>query len=263
MADLHTHVLPAVNDGARDVDEGVAALEALSAAGVTSLVATPHFAASLLDSDAVATEVLDRCDRALAELGAALAESAATFRLERGVELKLDAPTPRLDDDRLRLAGTRFVLVEFAGFRVPPYAASQLRSIVDIGWVPVLAHPERYTGLAGAWPEIESWRDIGVRFQLTHGSLVGSYGDRPAAAARALLAAGWIDYLSTDYHSRGEQGVEPALEGLRKCEGGAAVVRLLTDSNPHRLLDDEKPVSMPPVAVPELGRWRGRRQFRL
>jgi protein-tyrosine phosphatase len=72
--------------------------------------------------------------------------------VHRGAEVALDTPDPDLSDDRVRLAGTRFVLVEFAYMTVPPNAGSVLRRIRDAGWVPVLAHPERYTRLGGASP---------------------------------------------------------------------------------------------------------------
>lgn len=204
--DFHNHVMPGVDDGARDLEEALAAVAAFEAEGVEVVVATPHFPASRTERPATLLDRLERMDEAFEALREGVERAGATVRLERGAEIRLNAPDPNLADARLRLAGTRFVLVEFSAFQMPPYGSAQLAEIRDQGWIPILAHPERYFGMAGALHEVEEWREHAY-FQVNAGSLLGEYGPAPRKAARLLFEHGWVDYLSSDFHARGEPGL--------------------------------------------------------
>lgn len=265
LVDFHCHVIPGVDDGAADVDQGLAALQAFRDQGVGTVVATPHLDASVTERTELLSGRLAAFDAGLAELEASLADSGLDIRLERGTELKLDAPEPRFGDDRVRLAGTRFVLVEFVGFQVPPYGARQLASIRDEGWLPILAHPERYRGLEQAFDRAFAWREAGAYFQLNAGSLTGYYGPEVEKAARRMLELGWADYLASDYHSRGLPHVAEALEVVRGATADeddpapAEAARLLAEINPARMLEGLEPFGVPPIAFAR--RRRGLRQF--
>src|SRR5687768_15502280 len=98
MIDFHNHVIPGVDDGAADLSQALAALEAFAAQGVGTVVATPHVSgASTLDPP-VLQRTLARIDRGWEELCAAAAGAAAAVRLERGAEVMLDVPAPDLSD---------------------------------------------------------------------------------------------------------------------------------------------------------------------
>lgn len=266
MVDFHNHILHGVDDGARDLEEAVAAVATLHLQGVGTVVATPHFPASHTERPDRMLERLERMDEAFAALRDRVEERGLAVRLERGAEIRLNAPEPDLSDPRLRLAGTHFVLVEFSAFQMPPYGAAQLAVLREAGWIPVLAHPERYAGIARA-PEVAAeWREHAF-FQVNAGSLIGEYGPEPRRAARLLLERGWADYLSSDYHARGSPGLVSARELLLEAEGldpaGGArpgrteadedgeegqsepVARLLTRVNPSRLLRNREPLAVP------------------
>lgn len=290
--DFHNHVMPGVDDGARDVAEGVAAVAAFEAEDVGVVVATPHFPASRTERPATLLDRLERMDEAFEALREGVERAGLAVRLERGAEIRLNAPDPNLTDPRLRLAGTRFVLVEFSAFQMPPYGSAQLAEIRQQGWIPILAHPERYAGMAGALHEVERWREHAY-FQVNAGSLLGEYGPAPRKAARVLFEHGWVDYLSSDFHARGEPGLlasralletgripsgpgsVPAHEpddatadaagpaGDRPSDadpGPAKVTDLLTEVNPRRLLEDREPLPVPPVEI-EASVWERVRGF--
>lgn len=255
MIDFHSHLMPAVDDGAASLDESREALARMREAGVTALVTTPHFQASRTDDPARLAKGLEELDRGWEQLRALAAEEFPDLRVERGVELMLDSPRPVLDDERLRLAGTKFVLVEFPFQGVPPGAGRALFDLKVAGWPPVLAHPERYTqpgpgGLAGP----DEWRRVGAALQVNWGSLAGRYGKGPHDLAWALLERGWADYLSSDYHARGRLGVETA-RGLILARGGEHQLELLTEQNPARLLRGEPPLPVPPLAPRRRSVW--------
>lgn len=259
MVDVHTHVLPAVDDGAADLDEAIAAIRTLADAGVTTLVATPHFRASTLERPVAADGRLARFDEACAELESARAREQIAVSVTRGAEILLDAPAPDLSDPRLRLGGTRFALVEFMGFRVPAYGRNQLTALGTNGWVPVLAHAERYVGLAAVLDRVPEWKESGVRLQVNCGSLTGRFGPRARSMASELLARGLVDFMASDFHCRGDPEIESAVAWLEAREGGDEAARLLMVDNPRRMLDNEDPLPVPPVTGGGAGRstiWR-------
>lgn len=245
MIDFHSHLLPAVDDGAASLDESRAAIRAMTEQGVEALVVTPHLEASLTDRPEELARVLAGLDAAFLAVRTMVDEEFPGVRLERGVELMLDHPGPALEDPRLRLAGTTFLLVEFPGMLVPPHSVSALYDLKVKGWRPIVAHPERYRNLASV-DEVEEWRTVGALTQLNAGSLLGRYGDRAREIAWGLLERGWADYLSSDYHARGGLRLKEAGDALRKA-GGTAQLELLTRVNPARMLAGEEPDHVPPL----------------
>jgi protein-tyrosine phosphatase len=143
VVDFHNHVLPAVDDGAQDLDEAHAGLLAFRAAGVTTVVCTPHIDASLTLQPAALRERLHEFDVAWATLGEHARTHFPEMRFERGVELLLDVPQPDLSDSRLRIAGGKFFLVEFPFMTVPPQSSNVIAAFRAGGYSPIIAHPER------------------------------------------------------------------------------------------------------------------------
>jgi protein-tyrosine phosphatase len=250
LVDVHNHVVPGVDDGARDEVEAVAALERLVAEGATAVLTTPHFRGSLTLAPAIQAQRLAELDRGWERLLAA--PGLPPVELFRGAEILLDLPEPQPDDERVRIAGGPFVLVEFPYMAVPPSATRPLEWLRSAGWVPVLAHPERYDG-AGTSKEAvvasaRRWRDAGAYLQVNGPSLLGRYGDGPRRRAAALLEAGLVDYFGSDYHSRGE----PMIDDYRTAmlQGGHQDAwTLLTQTNPSRMIQGQPPLPVPAVTL--------------
>jgi protein-tyrosine phosphatase len=261
IVDLHTHVLPGVDDGARDLEESIAAISALMADSVTTVVATPHWRASLQERPERAGRRLEFFDAAWELLLEEVEKRALDIRLKRACEVKLDAPRVALEDERLRLAGTRFVLVEFAALQLPPFGGNQLGAIAEADFTPVLAHPERYAGILASLERAEKWRHDGTLFQVNGGSLLGRHGGPAEAAAREFLSRGWVDTLASDYHARGEPDVAAVRDRLISLDGGAEIAELLLSTNPARLLAGEPPLEVPACKLPSSGRWSGLRRW--
>jgi protein-tyrosine phosphatase len=246
MIDFHNHLIPGVDDGAASLDESRAALEAYRAQGATAVVATPHLRATLADTPAELDGYLAEVDAAwgrLRELGAA---EFPGLRLERGFEVMLDTPSPRLSDPRLRLAGTAFVLVEFPFMSVPPNAETTLFGLKVSGWTPVIAHPERYANADAAGRAAAGWKHVGALLQVNAGSILGKYGPEARDRAWTLLEQGLADFVCSDYHARGTLHLAACREALAAA-GGEEQARLLTEENPARLLAGEQPLPVAPL----------------
>lgn len=260
VTDFHNHVIPGVDDGARDAAQARAAVEALLREGVRTVIATPHFSAALTHDALGFAQRLAALDAGWAELQQAARDCGA--RLERGAEIALDAAAVDLADPRIRLAGTAFALVEFAYMTVPPNSAALLASIRGRGWRPILAHPERYWTAEAAMDLARSWKAAGAYLQVNGASLLGRYGAEPRRAARRLLELGMADYVASDYHARGEPRIGAYRRALEEL-GGTEHAELLLDVNPHRILLDEPPLPVPPTTGRRIGMWqRIRRRLR-
>jgi protein-tyrosine phosphatase len=245
LVDLHNHLVPGVDDGARDVGQALDALARLAAEGVVAVITTPHFSGALTHSPERQARRLAELDRGWAVLEGAAERPAVS--LHRGVELMLDVPDPRVEDPRLRIGGGAFLLVEFPHMMVPPASERVLERLRGEGWYPVLAHPERYEGMDPALSLPRRWREAGAYLQLNGPALVGRYGQRVRARALALLRAGLVDYLGSDYHSRGEPRIGEYRQWLRDREGLEAL-ELMSETNPTRLLEGIPPLPVPPLA---------------
>lgn len=255
MLDFHNHLMPGVDDGAADLDESRFGLRAMLEQGVTTIITTPHIRASQTHRPEELYEYLIQLDTAFSALKKLAESEFPELRVERGVEMMLDVPSPLLIDDRMHLAGTSFVLVEFPFMNIPPHSTIPLREIRATGVIPVIAHPERYSNMAGNLEIIESWRDAGACIQINSGSLVGLHGATAKRLVWQILERGWADYLSSDYHSRGRCAVRDCAAALLE-RGGAAQLRALTVTNPERMLRSEPPLPVIPLEEMQLKFWQ-------
>lgn len=240
MIDLHCHLLPGVDDGARTLAQSVAVLDRLAAEGVTDVCLTPH----LLASQAVAGPPAMH-DEAFAGLAAARSDRAP--RLHRGAEVMLDRPLSAVvgQDRRVTLAGTRYLLVEFPRLVAREVVGRALARVVDTGLIPLLAHPERYSCCT---PDaVATWREAGSCIQVDATTLLAARGR--GARARALVREGLADLVAADNHGDG-RSIAAGRTWLVE-QGGARQADLLTRDNPAAVLADRAVTPVPPLALHE------------
>jgi protein-tyrosine phosphatase len=260
-ADFHSHVIPGVDDGAASDAESAAALQAFVEQGTERLIATPHVDGSLTLRPAALAVRLAEIDAGWDRLSALARGQFPRLTIRRGAEVMLDTPEPDLSDDRLRLGGGTFVLVEFPYMSVPPRSTGVLRALAAGGVTPVIAHPERYAGMTPRSRLPAEWRGAGALLQVNAGSITGRYGTQARLNALALLEAGLADYVCSDYHARGRLPTAGARRVLVEL-GGAEQAELLTVTNPARLFDARKPLPVAPLRPrrttwDRLRRWLG------
>lgn len=248
--DLHSHLVPGVDDGAPSLDDALEGVGRMIDAGIRHIVTTPHLDGSLTRRPDAFASRMERMDRAWGRIRDAASEMHPDLDFRRGHEVMLDLPDVDLSDDRVRLGGTSFVLVEWPGFRIPPETSRVLSRIRFGGLRPVIAHPERYHGLDSDLEMVGEWRRARALLQVSYGSLVGRYGAQARRNAFRLLERGWVDYLSTDFHGRPylELYVAEARRAVVE-EGGEEQFELLAGENPRRLLRDEEPLPVPELSL--------------
>jgi protein-tyrosine phosphatase len=253
VLDFHNHMIPGVDDGSASLEESLVALENMWEQGITHVITTPHFAASTVKQRAEFESQMAHIDASWAVLMAAVRDHLPRMKLDRGVELALDDPNPVVTDPRLRLAGTRFALVEFPDLTLPLNSVQPLLRLKVNGVTSIVAHPERYENLAPPFEILRAWKQAGAFLQLNAGSLVGAYGARVQRNAWHCLESGLVDYISSDYHARGTCLMAGARERL-VASGGISQLRALTEYNGDRLVDGLDPTPVAPLERPK-SRW--------
>ena len=255
LIDIHSHLVPGVDDGARNMASVLDSIERMTLHGIRRIVTTPHLEGSLtLDLDRLEVR-LDTVTQAWEQAAEAIGQSFPEVEYRRGHEVLLDVPNVDLSDSRLRLAGTSFVLVEWPRLQIPPGTVPVLERIVGQGYRPIVAHPERYHGMGVALHLAQQWREAGAFLQVNYGSLAGRFGSGPQATAFRLLRRGWADYLASDFHGHVKLKLYKteawdALEAL----GAEEALGYLCRTNPGRVLTDEPPLAVPPLPA-ERGFW--------
>ncbi len=247
MIDLHSHLLPGVDDGSRSVAQSVEVLARMAAEGVTDVVLTPHLEASRILEGPPPSH-----DEAFAKLVTAVPRS---IRLHRGAEVMLDkALTPRaVSTRRVTLAGTRHILVEFTRLAAGRSVSAAVEQLVASGLVPLVAHPERYAACTPSM--IAHWRVLGALTQVDANTLFE--GTTRGRRARGLLAEGLADVLAADNHGDKRS---LAIPWARLVEAGFRdEAQLLMRDNPAAILSDKQCVVVPPLEIPVslLSRLRG------
>lgn len=242
MIDIHSHLLPGVDDGSSSIDQSVAVLQRFAADGVTVLVCTPHLNASQAHVAPFA-----RHGEILAELRQ---HAPPEIELRLGWEIMLDAPGIDLTAPYLALGSSRALLVEFTRGGLPRGGSIELRRIARSGRIPILAHPERYYGCT--LEHVQEWRAMGVVIQTDASMLMGR--GTPADLARDMLAAGLIDVLASDNH--GDARALAAARDWLLQRGGEEQAHLLTHHNAGLVLSDEDPIPVPPLSPGFLARMK-------
>ncbi|HWB81573.1 MAG TPA: CpsB/CapC family capsule biosynthesis tyrosine phosphatase [Nannocystaceae bacterium] len=205
--DCHCHAIPGVDDGSRDMEMSLAMLRLLQAAGARTIVCTSHMYPGKYDNTP------DILRRAFEPLERARDDARIAVKLELGAEHFLDDRLPEriLAGEVLPFGPERYVLFETpTGEHVPPALWQSVHAITSRGFVPLLAHVERYHWLRGEDGDdvCEDLRAAGVRFQCnrTVGKVnVPGEGHRGRFIAK-LIARGWVDEVGSDLHRATDEG---------------------------------------------------------
>ena len=205
--DMHSHLIPGIDDGAKTMEESLELIRGLIQLGYSGAITTPHVMGDYYPNTAAIIQ--NGCE----ELRRAIRQAGLNFRLEASAEYNLDSYTAELfaQGDILPMLGKR-ILVELSFFGAPPDLENRIFQLRLQGYFPILAHPERYSYYLGNLKALERIRDLGCDLQVNILSLTGHYGPQVAKWAKTLLDKEMVSYLGTDMHHAGHlQELQAAL----------------------------------------------------
>ena len=246
MIDIHTHVLPGVDDGAEDLDDALALLAMAADSGVDTVVTTPHCNIPGEYKNYACPE-LDALWRAL---GREVQRAGIPVRLCRGMEIFATEDLPELlAEQRVwTLNGMPYFLTEFAFGEDPGFCFDVLHRCRERGFRPVIAHPERYLFVQDDPAIAYEWCTLGYGLQLNKGSLLGRFGRETQLTAERLMDHGLVACVASDAHSPVQRTTH--MEEIRRYlidRWGGEYARLLLEDNPSRILTGRDLLGYEPI----------------
>ena len=237
MIDLHMHILPGLDDGASTMEDAIRMARMAVECGVHTVAATPHCNIPGEFDNYDGYEYRDR----LKEFRKELKSHEIPLKVCAGMEVYGTPEVPRLLElGRLAtLNDSRYLLIEFP-FEEDPYKVTGiLGEILRRGYIPLIAHPERYY-YVGRDPQLTyEWHQMGCRLQMNKGSVMGNFGERIEKLSLRLLDHQVIDCIASDAHSPRIRTpyMKNAWERLDEIFGPECP-QILLQENPKRILED-------------------------
>ena len=256
MIDLHSHILPGIDDGSKSLEMSLAMAQIAVADGITQMACTPHIYPGLYMNDrAGITAARDALQLSLDEHGIALSlTTGADVHLVPGLLEGLRAGrVPSLHN-------TRYVLLEPSHHVAPPRFAESVFQLVAAGYVPVITHPERLTWVEDNYQVFVDLTRQGAWLQVTAGALTGLFGARAKYWGERFLGEGLTHILATDAHSAGRRA--PLLSQAKAIAErmlGPEEALLLVEGRQRALMSDASPANVPPLPARKAskGWWKG------
>ncbi len=193
--DIHSHLIPDIDDGAKDMEESLLLLRALENLGYTKVITTPHI---MLDTYCNTKEIIEE---GLKHLQASAKEQGIGLVIEAAAEYYMDEGLfDHLESGEMLTFGDDYLLFETSYVAEPLYFDELVYEMIAKGYKPVLAHPERYRYLYDYEERYRKWKDQGIYFQVNLNSFGGHYAKDAKIKAEFLADSGMIDFLGSDVH---------------------------------------------------------------
>ncbi|HZF38182.1 MAG TPA: CpsB/CapC family capsule biosynthesis tyrosine phosphatase [Blastocatellia bacterium] len=255
MVDIHSHVLPEIDDGSISLEESVVMCRAAAADGIKTIVATPHMFNGVYEAPDKETinrkiaMVMEACD--------------ACVNIVPGGEVRYSYEIFQEIDDpgaRIRLNGGSYMLLEFPFRSMPPNVEVTIFQILKAGITPVIAHPERNRKVQEKPAMLGNLIERGAFAQLDAASLTGSFGRETQQVAKRIIEAGLAHFIATDAHHQDRR--RPVLSraaAIAADWGGEEYARALVEANPEALINDR---AIPFQPEPDIDALLGRKKMK-
>lgn len=194
--DVHSHLIPGIDDGAQTMEDSITLITQLQELGYKKLITTPHI---YIDYYKNTPEIIQN---GLKDLKQELVKQGISIQIEAAAEYFLDQYfLDLLEKDPLLTFGENYLLFEQPFLAETPYLSEAIFQIQLKGLKPVLAHVERYNFWHGNYDKFHEWKEKGVLFQLNINSLSGAYGPTTKLAAEYMINHNLYDFLGSDCHN--------------------------------------------------------------
>lgn len=235
MIDIHSHILPGIDDGAVTLEDSVDIVRELASQGVTDIIATPHYI-----EETIYMSLRTRNLRLIDELKQELADKEIAVNIYLGNEIYINEQISELLEkgEISPLADSDYILVELPMSGDYPNYMDILANLMQKGFKVILAHPERYAAIQKNPKIAEELHEMGVFLQCNTGSITGQYGKHAYKVAKMLAKRKMIFAFGSDiHHCRGEDSISQAKKKLGKYYKGDELTKVLVE-NPREILQE-------------------------
>jgi protein-tyrosine phosphatase len=236
LYDIHCHILPGVDDGARNTEESLWMLNKEYNEGVRHVILTPHFRYDMFEPHLnIVTRQFMQLRRAAMNIGE------EGMRLYLGCELhsSMDMVECLKKGRRLTMAGSRYVLVEFSNGDEKKYIEERVRSLLMNGYIPIIAHVERYKATRNDIGFLTELKQMGAYIQVNADTISGQDGFGARTFAKKVMKQGLLDFVGSDGHRKTERIPEigKCVAKMEKTMGSEYVKKMF----PFRLSPNRMP----------------------
>lgn len=235
MIDIHSHLIPNVDDGAKSPEETIELIKEAREAGITDIILTPHYIINSYEQNAETLILLKD------KLQQIINSENIKVNLHIGMEVYItDNLVEILKQNKiLTLAGSKYLLMELPLNTNVQYLDMVIFKLIENNIIPIIAHPERYKFVQEDPSKVRELIDSGCLIQSNIGSILGIYGKKAKKTIKYLLKNDLINFIATDTHRKNT--IYPLLEkGIKKIEKitGKEKVKELTNLNAQRILNN-------------------------
>ncbi len=213
MIDIHTHILPFIDDGAKDMEESIKIAKNLYEQGIKKVIATPHY----IKSDSPPSK--NKVNNLIKKLQNELNKENINLEILPGSEifLTMDIGNDLQENKIHTLNKTKYILIEFPMNYLPQNLEDSIYNLQVLGYQPIIAHPERYFYVINDYSLVKKWIDLGAYIQINAGSLLGVYGKKIEKTSIKIIENRLAQLIASDTHcqklKRGK-----LISGLNKLE---------------------------------------------
>lgn len=233
MIDFHSHILPGIDDGSRNLEQSIAMVNEAKEAGFTKIISTSHYMENYYECN----------ERDRKQLLKKVQENVQGIELILGNEIYITNNIIELlqNGQASSINGTKYVLFEFPLITTRPMNDKEvIYRLVENGYIPIIAHPERYPFIQENPDYLFELEEMGALFQANYGSIIGMYGLKAKKTLKILLKNNLISFLGSDVH-RPEQvynKMPKIIKKLKKIISNEEFEEF-TEINPEKVLKNE------------------------
>ncbi len=237
MIDIHSHLIPNVDDGSKSIEDTFIAFEEAKEVGFTDIILTSHYKPEYYETKpSKLTFWKDKLQEVIDTKNEDL-------KLHSGMEIYISEELPNLIENGklLRLANSKYMLLELPINSKVNYLDYIIYYLDTVGIKPIIAHPERYVIVQQEPKLIEEWIKKGCLIQCNFGSILGIYGSNSKKIIKHLLKNNLVHFVASDCHSKNGiyLQIPKALKKIKRLVGTEKTYEITT-LNPQKILNDEE-----------------------
>lgn len=236
MKDLHSHLCYGIDDGCKTIEVSISILRKMEKSGITDIFLTPHYVedskynANNQKKQEIFKKIKEMCSAENINVNLYLGNE--IFLTDNVINLIKKGEVKTLND-------SKYVLMELPMFQKDPNTRTILHNVITAGYIPIIAHPERYEYIDKKFDYLKDLQALGVLFQGNYQSLFGKYGKQAKKNLQKMIKDNIISFLGTDIHHEEELHMDKLFKEIKKLVKSEDKAKDLLYRNVDKILESE------------------------